>query len=87
VLTPEHLLDLARTYADELGYTPIQECQFTSVLTCITGGELVYMTVFVGPQRFPVPIIINLSIWGDISLRTEAEIQRQVGSPFSDKWR
>ncbi|MFI5421585.1 MAG: hypothetical protein ACHQ1H_11510 [Nitrososphaerales archaeon] len=78
VLTAERLLDLAKNYAYELGYTTVQECHFISEYTSITGGELAEVAVYVDQQKSPVDILIHLSDWGDICLRTDTEIQHIV---------
>jgi len=78
VLTAERLLDLAKNYAYELGYATIQACHFISEYTSITGGELAEVAVYVDQQKSPVDILIHLSDWGDICLRTDTEIQHIV---------
>lgn len=83
VLTTEHLLDLARKYAHELGYTTIRECHFTSAYTSIAGGELAEVAVYVAQQKSPVNILIHLSDWGDIFLRTDTEIKYTI-PPFDE---
>jgi hypothetical protein len=82
VLTAERVLDLARQYADELGYTTIQECRCISTQTSIAAEELAHVVVSVGQERPPVNITINLSMWGEVRLITETEIQRLAASPF-----
>ncbi len=78
MLTTERLLDLAREYAHELGYTTIRERHFISAYTSIAGGELAEVAVYVEQQTSPVNILIHLSDWGDICLRTDTEIKHTM---------
>jgi len=72
-LDAEHLLELARTYAHELGYTPTQEGTIIGEYGSIASGEDTDVAVPVGNERSPLVISIKLESSGDIRLLADCE--------------
>jgi hypothetical protein len=80
ILSTEHLLELARTYVQELGYTPTQKGTIVGTDAAIASGECTQVAVPVGNERPPVVITINLHSSGDIRLVADTETFLTPGS-------
>lgn len=72
-LGTERLLDLARTYVQELGYIPMQEGTTVGEYATIASGEDTNVGVLTGNDRLPVVIMIDLSSNGDVRLHADTE--------------
>ncbi len=81
VLEPERLLDLASTYARELGYTATQPGIIAGVNTTIEAGEST--EVAIPPENGQPPVVITISLYssGDIRLLASDESFRAT-PPF-----
>lgn len=79
-LDTEQLLELARAYAHELGYTPTQEGTIAGEYASIASGEDAHVEVPIGNEQPPVVITINLSSSGDIRLIADTETFPTPGS-------
>lgn len=73
VLEPERLLDLASTYACELGYTSTQPSVIVDVNTTIEAGESTEVAIPTENGQPPVVITISLHSTGDIRLLASDE--------------
>jgi hypothetical protein len=73
VLEPERLLELANTYASELGYTATQPGEIVDVNTTIEAGESTEVAIPTENGQSPVVITISLHSNGDIRLLTSNE--------------
>src|SRR5207237_765350 len=72
-LSTERLLELAHSYACELGYTPTQEGTIVSEQMSIASGGLAHVEIPIGEEKPPVVITIGLGSTGDISLVASTE--------------
>lgn len=72
-LDTERLLELARAYAYELGYTPTQEGTIVGAEESLASGENTDVEIPIGNERPPVVITINLFSSGDIRLLADTE--------------
>lgn len=73
VLEPEYLLELARTYARELGYTSTQAPVIVEVNTTIEAGESTEVAILTENGQPLIAIAISLSSNGDIRLLASDE--------------
>ena len=73
VLEPERLLELASTYARELGYTVTQPGVIVGVNTTIEAGESTEVAIPPENGQPPMAITINLHSNGDIRLLASDE--------------
>jgi hypothetical protein len=80
MLSTERLLELARAYAHELGYTPTQEGAIVGAEATIASGEYARVEIAIGNDRPPVVITIKLSSNGDIRLVADTETFPMPGS-------
>jgi len=80
ILGTERLLELARAYVHELGYTPTQEGTIVGTDAAIASGECTQVAVPVGNERSPVVITIKLHSSGDIRLVADTETFLTPGS-------
>jgi hypothetical protein len=80
VLHAECLLELAQTYVQELGYTPLRDGVIVGTDTSISSGESAEVAVPVGYERPPVVIAIKLYTSGDIHLVTDTETFYMLGA-------
>ena len=72
-LEPERLLELASTYARELGYTSTQPGEIVDLNTTIEAGESTEVAIPTVNGQSPVVITISLHSNGDIRLLTSSE--------------
>lgn len=79
-LDTEQLLELARAYAHELGYTPTWEGTIVGAEESITSGEYTDVEIPIGNERPPVVITIMLASSGDIRLLADTETFLTPGS-------
>ncbi len=73
VLEAERLLDLASTYARELGYTSTQPGEIVDVNTTIEAGESTEVAIPTENGQPPLVITISLHSNGDIRLLASSE--------------
>ena len=75
ILSTERLLELAREYVQEMGYTntPTQEGTIVGTDATIASGERTQVAVPLGNERPPVVITITLRSSGDLRLVADTE--------------
>jgi len=83
ILSTERLLELARAYVHELGYTPMQEGTIVGTEAIIASAESTQVAVPVGNERPPLVITVMLHSSGDILLIADTETFLTPGSEES----